>query len=181
MTRRCVHQRDSVPPVDRIMLQCPHRESWYNCVMVANRYLRYRRRSPHYRFSEAARAANRTARKYAAVGLVTGSELQALWRADSTCRYCRIGLAWREWTVDHAVPFSRGGANTIDNIVMACRSCNARKAAGMPHEYAIRMAIRGLRLDCLPVGVPVQLLLWGMDARLQISEADAGFRPGAGV
>lgn len=149
--------------------------------MDANRQWWYRRLVPHYRFNEAARAANRTARKYKAVGVVTGSELQVLWRSDSKCRYCRIGLAWREWTVDHAVPFSRGGANTIDNIVMACRNCNARKATGMPHEYAIRMAMEGLRLDCLPVGVPVQLFLWGMDAPLQMSEADAGFRPGVGV
>ena len=149
--------------------------------MNANRYWQYRRRSPHYRFSEAARAANRTARKYAAVGVVTGSELQALWRADSQCRYCRIELAWREWTVDHAVPFSRGGANTIDNIVMACQSCNSRKAAGMPHEYAIRMAIAGLRLDCLPAGVPVQLLLWQMDAPLTISETNGASLTGVGT
>ncbi len=143
-----------------------HRKSWYNCVMDANRQWWYRRRAPHYRFNEAARGANRTARKYKTVGVVTGSELQALWQEDSKCRYCGIGLAWREWTVDHAVPFSRGGANTIDNIVIACQSCNSRKATGTPHEYAIRMAIEGLRLDYLPVGVPVQLLLWQMDAPL---------------
>lgn len=134
--------------------------------MDAYRQWRFRRIAPHYRFNEAARAAYRTARKNKAPGVVTGSELQALWRNDSNCRYCRIELAWREWTVDHAAPFSRGGANTIDSIVMACRSCNSRKANGVPHEYAIRMAIRGLRLDCLPVGVPVQLLQWGRDVPL---------------
>lgn len=133
---------------------------------------------PRYRFNEAARGTNRTARKYEANGIVTGSELQALWRADSNCRYCGIGLAWREWTVDHAVPFSRGGGNTIDNIVMACRRCNARKATGMPHEYAIRMAMKGRRLDCLPDGVPVQLVLWGMDAPLYINEGDGNFLAG---
>ena len=156
------------------MHQCPHRKSWYNCVMDANRQWWYRRRVPRYRFNEAARGANRAARKYRALGVVTGSALRALWRADSRCRYCRIELAWREWTVDHVVPFSRGGANTINNIVMACRSCNSRKATRMPHEYAIRMAIGGLRLDCLPVGVPVQLLLWQMDGPLYISENGGG-------
>ena len=98
------HRRSSVPPADGIMRHCPRRESWYHRIMDAYRYWRYRRLAPHYRFNEAARAANRTAGKYAAVGVVTGSELQALWRSDRKCRYCRIGLAWREWTVDHAVP-----------------------------------------------------------------------------
>ena len=50
------------------------------------------------------------------------------WRArlaeyGGECVYCG-GTAD---TRDHVIPLSRGGTNSIDNIVPACRSCNARK------------------------------------------------------
>jgi hypothetical protein len=31
-------------------------------------------------------------------------------------------------TVDHLIPTKRGGANTGDNLVWACRSCNSSKS-----------------------------------------------------
>lgn len=39
------------------------------------------------------------------------------------CEYCN-GVATE---VDHIIPISRGGSNTIDNVVPCCRVCNARK------------------------------------------------------
>lgn len=43
---------------------------------------------------------------------------------DNRCVSCKqqIGL-----TVDHVVPLSQGGKDTIDNIQPLCRSCNSRK------------------------------------------------------
>lgn len=40
------------------------------------------------------------------------------------CRYCG---ARQKLVLDHLVPVSRGGANTLDNLVTACAPCNARK------------------------------------------------------
>lgn len=40
------------------------------------------------------------------------------------CRYCG---ARQNLVVDHLVPVSRGGKNTLDNLVTACRTCNLRK------------------------------------------------------
>jgi 5-methylcytosine-specific restriction endonuclease McrA len=59
---------------------------------------------------------------------------------DNKCFYCEvtIGSGYRIWpnpnvrctkpTVDHLIPVCHGGANTIDNLVMACDLCNKWKA-----------------------------------------------------
>ena len=36
---------------------------------------------------------------------------------------------------EHIIPQSRGGPNVIDNMVLACRSCNASKGARDPFEW----------------------------------------------
>ena len=38
-------------------------------------------------------------------------------------------------TIDHVVPISRGGQDTFENVVPACKSCNSRKADKMPEEW----------------------------------------------
>ncbi len=50
-------------------------------------------------------------------------------RDGFACVYCG---AVNGLEVDHVVPLSRGGANTMQNIVVACRSCNATKNATHP-------------------------------------------------
>ncbi len=42
------------------------------------------------------------------------------------CCYCGEG---QTLSVDHLIPTKRGGANTGDNFVWACRSCNSSKGA----------------------------------------------------
>lgn len=51
------------------------------------------------------------------------------WRRDVRGRY-RVYVEGFQW--DHLVPVSRGGDNDIDNMVMACESCNKRKGTGGP-------------------------------------------------
>ena len=45
------------------------------------------------------------------------------------CAYCGCELKIREMQVDHVHPLSRGGADTLDNMLPACRSCNHRKGS----------------------------------------------------
>ena len=46
-------------------------------------------------------------------------------------------------SVDHLIPTKRGGANTGDNLVWACRSCNSSKGAQDVLEWlAARLAPR---------------------------------------
>jgi 5-methylcytosine-specific restriction endonuclease McrA len=44
---------------------------------------------------------------------------------DRRCGYC--GRYLHSVTVDHVVPISAGGANSVDNVIPACKPCNSRK------------------------------------------------------
>jgi hypothetical protein len=61
-----------------------------------------------------------------------------LLRDDHTCQYCgRLGTA-ADLTVDHVIPVSRGGApDRWENVVIACRKCNWRKANHRPEEVGL--------------------------------------------
>lgn len=48
------------------------------------------------------------------------------------CAYCGSG---HDITKDHVIPRSRGGANTPENIVWACRNCNSAKGDRTPEEW----------------------------------------------
>lgn len=45
----------------------------------------------------------------------------------NNCWYCGIE---NPSTVDHVQPISCGGLDTLDNLVLACRSCNCSKKDG---------------------------------------------------
>lgn len=54
-------------------------------------------------------------------------------RDRDRCRYCGCQVKWGDQrgasgaTYDHVKPIEKGGLNTLDNVVIACRSCNSRK------------------------------------------------------
>ncbi len=69
------------------------------------------------------------------VGKYTIDEWKAkLAEYDYKCAYCGIELL-DSISADHVIPVSRGGSNTIDNIVPSCRNCNSRKNSKTPDEY----------------------------------------------
>lgn len=45
-------------------------------------------------------------------------------RDNGCCQYCGID---RDLTLDHLVPRSKGGKSTWNNLVTACKACNAKK------------------------------------------------------
>ncbi len=57
-----------------------------------------------------------------------------LWRDDNQCQYCAKKFAPKELTLDHVIPKSRGGRNTWENLVVACKKCNQKKGAKIPQE-----------------------------------------------
>jgi 5-methylcytosine-specific restriction endonuclease McrA len=53
-----------------------------------------------------------------------------------TCQYCGSSAE----NLDHVVPRSRGGSHIWENVVAACRRCNARKMDRTPQEAGFRLA-----------------------------------------
>ncbi|WP_371930116.1 HNH endonuclease [Bradyrhizobium sp. CCGUVB1N3] len=61
---------------------------------------------------------------------------------DGHCFYCAADLSATAWTVDHLIPLIRGGSDGPENIVVACPSCNFRKADRTPEEFAAGISHR---------------------------------------
>ncbi len=55
-------------------------------------------------------------------------------RDDYICQYCHKSFAHSQLTLDHVMPYSRGGGKTWENIVTACKACNHKKANKTPQE-----------------------------------------------
>lgn len=109
------------------------------------------------RQSRRARASRRRARRVAASGSdLTEAEWFLILDAWARCAYCEAdGVALQR---DCVLPISRGGRYTIDNVVPACRSCNASKS-----NDEVTSWMRRRRLD-----EPRFLLQWaGVVARLR--------------
>ena len=49
-------------------------------------------------------------------------------RDESKCQFCDQVLSTEQYTFDHINPRSRGGESTWTNLVLACLSCNKKKA-----------------------------------------------------
>lgn len=48
-------------------------------------------------------------------------------RDNYICQYCKQMYSYKELTLDHVVPKSKGGKLTWENTVTACRKCNNQK------------------------------------------------------
>lgn len=71
---------------------------------------------------------NRRARLQQANGSFTSKEWKKLCKHyNYTCLCCRRQEPEIKLTVDHVVPLSKGGANSIENIQPLCQSCNSSK------------------------------------------------------
>lgn len=63
------------------------------------------------------------------------TRFEVLRRDNYTCRYCRSTEG--ALTVDHVLPVSLGGTDDPDNLVAACRDCNAGKGSTSPDEGTV--------------------------------------------
>jgi 5-methylcytosine-specific restriction endonuclease McrA len=85
-------------------------------------------------------AHRRRARELAAGVSWTPEEWSALvgqWAGR--CAYC--GRNDVRLTVDHRIPLTKGGSDSIDNVLPACKPCNSRKGTRMELEYRAVLAL----------------------------------------
>ncbi len=68
-----------------------------------------------------------------------------MFRDAHQCQYCGKRPPLRELNIDHVVPRSRGGDDSWENLVTACRPCNLRKGGKTPEEATMRLARRPFR------------------------------------
>lgn len=72
----------------------------------------------------------RRARELHAPGEFTAEDWEVLVALSPRCHWCKKPFnKARQPTHDHVIPLSKGGANTVQNSVCACGSCNSRKGA----------------------------------------------------
>ena len=62
----------------------------------------------------------------------SGMRRRVILRDGGICQYC--GSRPRVITMDHLLPISKGGANEMSNVVVACKRCNAIKSSKTPLE-----------------------------------------------
>lgn len=55
------------------------------------------------------------------------------------CQYCGRKPDRSDLTIDHIIPRSRGGVSSWENCVLACVSCNLRKANKTPREASMKL------------------------------------------
>lgn len=55
-------------------------------------------------------------------------------KTQGRCAYCGKELS-DDATIDHVIPRSKGGSNSLDNLLPSCRSCNTSKGVKSLEEF----------------------------------------------
>jgi 5-methylcytosine-specific restriction endonuclease McrA len=93
-------------------------------------------------------------------------------RDGHQCQYCSKRPALRELNIDHVLPRSRGGKDSWENLVTACRVCNLRKGWRTPEEASMRL----LRAPVRPRWTTTALIL--LEAREPFKEWEPFLKAG---
>lgn len=79
---------------------------------------------------------NRRARLSGAEGSYTPDDIaRILSDQKGKCAYCRKSIR-KTYHVDHISPLAKGGSNRPSNLQLTCKSCNSRKHATDPIDFA---------------------------------------------
>ncbi len=56
-------------------------------------------------------------------------------RDDGICFFCDKELQFKQISLDHYLPKSKGGPDEIYNLVCSCKRCNKYKKSTVPEDY----------------------------------------------
>ena len=76
---------------------------------------------------------------------VTFSRRNIFKRDHFACQYCGVQPGSEELTLDHVIPRAQGGESRWDNCVLACLTCNKRKADRTPQQAGMRLKHKPVR------------------------------------
>jgi 5-methylcytosine-specific restriction endonuclease McrA len=61
------------------------------------------------------------------------------WRDKYICQYCSGQYKYKQLSLDHIIPKSRGGGRGWLNLVTCCHTCNQKKGNKTPSEASMRL------------------------------------------
>ncbi len=61
------------------------------------------------------------------------------WRDEYVCQYCSEKFKYKQLSLDHVVPKSRGGGRGWVNLVTCCHECNQKKGNRTPSEASMKL------------------------------------------
>jgi len=70
---------------------------------------------------------------------MTCTRANVIWRDQNKCQYCAKEEESKVLTIDHVLPRSKGGKNTWENLVAACKKCNQKKGDRTPKEANMKL------------------------------------------
>ena len=66
-------------------------------------------------------------------------------RQEGICAGCQMMFPFRNMTIDHIVPQSKGGTDHIDNLQLLCGACNSTKGTGTQEQLIAKLKQEGIR------------------------------------
>ena len=65
-------------------------------------------------------------------------------KQEGVCIGCKIMFPFKNMTIDHIVPQSKGGSDHIDNLQLLCNACNSMKGSKSQEEFLAALGSVGV-------------------------------------